>query len=371
LGGRNIFSMAKNGSNIFAGTNGGVYLSTNEGLNWIHTALKDCSVQALVASGNNLFAGTHDSGVYYSSNNGNNWVHTSLSYYNIISLAINGSNIYAGVTDITLLPMGVFKSSDFGLNWSQTSLNDKVIYTFSFLGDTILAGTFSNGILYSTNNGNNWHQFSFASYPVISLSSYGNRIFAGTNMNGVFRSTNHGINWAQTSLNNQLINTLSINGNNIIAGTYFSGIYLSTNNGNNWTLRNEGFNQVPDINSFCFSDNYLFIGTNFNVWKRPLNEIIGVKVLSSNVPVYYSLNQNYPNPFNPTTNIRYQIKSSNFVSLKIYDIVGKEVAILVSEKQNPGVYEIDWNASEYSSGVYFYRLEAGDYSQTKKMILLK
>lgn len=90
-----------------------------------------------------------------------------------------------------------------------------------------------------------------------------------------------------------------------------------------------------------------------------------------NLPEKYSLSQNYPNPFNPVTVIKFQVPTSKLVTLKVYDVLGKEVATLVNEKLSTGSYEIDWNASGYPSGVYFYKLSAGDFVDVKKMILVK
>ncbi len=89
------------------------------------------------------------------------------------------------------------------------------------------------------------------------------------------------------------------------------------------------------------------------------------------LPTEFSLSQNYPNPFNPSTTIQYAISSKQLVQLKVYDILGSEVATLVNKEQSAGSYKIDFNASQLSSGVYFYRLSAGSYIQTKKMILVK
>ena len=88
-------------------------------------------------------------------------------------------------------------------------------------------------------------------------------------------------------------------------------------------------------------------------------------------PVSFSLEQNYPNPFNPSTKITYSIPNKSFVTLKVYDPIGSVVAELVSEEKEAGKYEIDFNASNLSSGVYFYKIEAGDFIQIKKMLLLK
>ena len=85
----------------------------------------------------------------------------------------------------------------------------------------------------------------------------------------------------------------------------------------------------------------------------------------------FSLHQNYPNPFNPTTTIKYSIPKLSFVTIKIYDVLGSEVATLVNEEKPVGTYELNWNAANLPSGVYFYRLQAGSFMQTRKMILLK
>lgn len=100
-------------------------------------------------------------------------------------------------------------------------------------------------------------------------------------------------------------------------------------------------------------------------------QALGINSISNKAPDRYSLSQNYPNPFNPSTNIRFQIRETRFVTLTVYDLLGKEKAVLVRESKMPGTYEVTFDASEYSSGVYFYRLTAGDYSETKKMLIVK
>jgi hypothetical protein len=109
---------------------------------------------------------------------------------------------------------------------------------------------------------------------------------------------------------------------------------------------------------------------------RTISGGIGIKQISTTVPRNFDLPQNYPNPFNPVTKIRFSIPHARDaymrpVQIKIYDALGREIEILVNENLRPGVYEVDWNASAYPSGIYFYSLSAGDYMQTKKMILVK
>lgn len=89
------------------------------------------------------------------------------------------------------------------------------------------------------------------------------------------------------------------------------------------------------------------------------------------VPITYSLEQNYPNPFNPSTTIRYQIPQDGIVTLKIYDILGAEVATLVNEQKIAGRYEVNFNASTLASGVYIYKIQSGKFVASRKMILIK
>ncbi len=107
---------------------------------------------------------------------------------------------------------------------------------------------------------------------------------------------------------------------------------------------------------------------------------IGIEPISSEIPKRFELFQNHPNPFNPVTKIRFQIPPLNLpltggdkegVSLKIYDVLGKEIAVLVNQQLKPGIYEIDWNAENIPSGVYFYSLLTNEFTQTKKMVVLK
>jgi hypothetical protein len=96
----------------------------------------------------------------------------------------------------------------------------------------------------------------------------------------------------------------------------------------------------------------------------------GIAELSP-MPIEYALHQNYPNPFNPSTMIRYQLPKSSLVTLKVFDMLGREVATLVNEQKEAGYYEIQWNAKTCASGVYFYMIRAGEYNKTMKLLLVK
>ena len=112
-------------------------------------------------------------------------------------------------------------------------------------------------------------------------------------------------------------------------------------------------------------------GWNFFILK--INQKMGSNVdnRNSGLPNAYSLSQNYPNPFNPTTTIKYSVPKSSFVSLTVYDLLGREIASLVNEEKPPGVYTVNFNGSNFASGIYFYRFRAGSFIQTKKFVLIK
>jgi len=129
-----------------------------------------------------------------------------------------------------------------------------------------------------------------------------------------------------------------------------------------WTYDSVGKVLIVDIRS-----KYNVIFERFG----DLPEVLGAQKLGNEIPDNFKLEQNYPNPFNPSTKIRFSLSKTESVSLVIYDALGREVETLVSESLAPGVYEKTWNAKNLASGIYFYKLTAGNQTQIKKMILSK
>ena len=122
------------------------------------------------------------------------------------------------------------------------------------------------------------------------------------------------------------------------------------------------FTSAEVLNSDGLPINLQVIGGGFNTTPTDVK---------SDEPLIFQLNQNYPNPFNPTTRIKYSIAKNSFVSLIVYNIVGEKVTTLIEQQQYAGRYEVDWNASNLANGIYIYRVQAGNFVETKKMILLK
>jgi ligand-binding sensor domain-containing protein len=251
-------------------------------------------------------------------------------------------------------------------------LTNYYVWSLAISGTNLFAGTFQ-GVFLSTNNGTNWtavnNGLNISSYNVLATS--GTNIFAGT-FGGVYLSTDNGGNW--TAVNAGLENTdvfsLAISGTNIFAGTD-KGVFLSTSNSTKWAAVNDGLTNTS-VQALAISGTNIYAGTTTSVFRRPLSEVItSVERLSTDLPTHFSLGQNYPNPFNPSTTISFSLPSKSFVSLKVFDIIGREIAAIISEEMSAGSYTKQWNAANMSSGIYFYRLQAGSFTETKKLLLLR
>ncbi|MBX7046390.1 MAG: T9SS type A sorting domain-containing protein [Ignavibacteria bacterium] len=213
-------------------------------------------------------------------------------------------------------------------------------------------------------------------HPSIGFSSNGNSIFVafsaaqvdtntvgsvpGFNYNDIYvtRSTNNGTTWSTPK--------------NITNTPLVDEMYPTLERFNNgpddvWI----GYNSDDIPGSFTFNDNQT-VSRTYQVLRHVLNVGVGVENISTTVPESFSLKQNFPNPFNPTTNIRFDIVKGANVTLKVFDVSGKEVATLVNnEFVTPGTKQVVFDAAKLSSGIYFYTLSAGDFKETKKMMLVK
>ncbi|MCZ6703734.1 MAG: T9SS type A sorting domain-containing protein, partial [Ignavibacteria bacterium] len=186
---------------------------------------------------------------------------------------------------------------------------------------------------------------------------------------GLFRSTDNGINWSQQIFSKKIWTVFSDESGLVLGGGKDS-LWYSSDFGGSWlqfSLPLKEYNKVTDIKKDL--TNQLFFSTDFEgIFELDVITNIGEE------PVYsynYSLSQNYPNPFNPVTKIKYSVPSSEIVQIKVFDVLGTEIKTLLNEYKQSGSYEIEFDASSLPSGVYFYRVISGSYSETKKMILLR
>ena len=137
-----------------------------------------------------------------------------------------------------------------------------------------------------------------------------------------------------------------------------------------WYVPGKKFYVFKIINSSISIPGYGNLNTT-TAFYNPGSMLTSVALSNNNLPVDYKLNQNFPNPFNPSTNISYQLPGSTNVKLIVYNILGEEIKVMVNEKQDAGVYQIKFDGTNLPSGEYFYRLEAGNFIETKKLVLLK
>jgi photosystem II stability/assembly factor-like uncharacterized protein len=362
----------------------GFYRSTDGGTTWtqINSGLPSgglfLAVQPLT---DDLFC-TVGERVYRSTNDGDSWgLRDSLTFHTENGrLTLNNQGILFVYGDT------LRRSSDNGSTWS-------IVHNGLPFGQMPDIRVHSNGDIYlarkgdwlfrSSNNGDNWIALPLPPIPppppgldadAIAFGSGGN-IYVGDDGQGFFRSTNSGSSWEQ--LNNGLPNTfvwaLAVsNGGHIFSGMANGGVYRSTNGGTQWDSVNTGLpSQSRRIYSLLIAPSgYIFAGTTGGIYRstQPLTDV-GANL--NTLVTQYCLSQNYPNPFNPSTVIRYATPNQNKIILNIYDLLGREVATLENAVKQKGTYEVEWNASALPSGVYFYRLQAGSFNETKKLMLLR
>lgn len=201
--------------------------------------------------------------------------------------------------------------------------------------------------------------------------------YAAGGFNSAVRTTNGGTDWTVmtppiTGTYNSIFFTSNDTG--YIAGQFEQGslplIMKTTDAGDSWAEQVQ--TEVGLLHSIFFVNSNLGFacGRVGLMLKTTSGGVTGISD-ESQVPIKFKLKQNYPNPFNPTTVISYQLAAHSRVSLKVYDILGNEIATLINEEKHTGTFEVKWDASKFPSGVYFYQLKAGSFIETKKMVLLR
>jgi ligand-binding sensor domain-containing protein len=283
-----VYSFAANGTNLFAGSNNGVFLSTDNGTSWtaVNTGLPASAITSLAISGTNLFAAVYGNGVYLSTDNGTSWtaINSGLTGPHVVAFAVSGTNLFAGVY---LGGGGVYLSTNNGTSWTATSSTSNYVQSLALNGTNLFAGTL-DGLFFSTDNGTSWTAVNsgLPSYQGYALGVSGTNLFAG-GQGGVSLSTNNGTSWTTVNAglnpNAHFVSSLAVSGTNLFAGTAGSagsgngpdgGVFLSTDNGTSWT--NTGLSlPTAGVVTLAVSGTNLFAGTaDAGVWQRPLSEMI-------------------------------------------------------------------------------------------------
>jgi hypothetical protein len=270
-----VSCFAAKGTNLFAGTDVGVYLSADSGVSWtpVNAGLTDTFVDAIAVSDTNLFCGTYGGGVFLSTNNGGLWapVNNGLTNAHVRTLAAHGTSLFAGTWG------AIFVSTNSGGNWVQisTGLTNTFVYALAASGTNLFAGTWE-GVFLSADRGGTWIPVnSGLTNPwAFAFAVSGGNIFVGT-YGGVFLSTNDGGSWAPVNagLTSPGVLSLATSGANLFAGTYGGGVFLSTNAGTNWIPVNPGLGNTF-VRAIAVSGTNLVAGTYFSgVWKSRIPDL--------------------------------------------------------------------------------------------------
>lgn len=288
--------------------------------------------------------------IYKTTNGGTLWI-PNAEIPNVITMAIDKINpeiMYAHAYDNSF--WSLWKTVNSGVNWTQ--VNSSTIPT--------------------------WRVTDLEADPNISGVVYATRNSANTNQDHIKRSTDFGETWTNITGNlpDIFVYAISIspfNSDHLYLATDL-GVYASTTGGSDWFEFNNG---LPIVRTYDIHyhplDRTVRIGTiGRGVWKtKAIDTNVGIENISSSLPGDFKLYQNYPNPFNPTTKVKFDLKKKSEVKILIYDQSGERVETLFEGNKNAGDHSIEWNANNYSSGVYYLRILANGFSQSIKMIYVK
>ena len=384
---------------LFAGTEiGGIYKSTDGGESWgLEMPLRNVVDFAFHPdTPETIWAATYGEGVYKSLDGGDSWGASSggLDYScskRVWDITVNPFNpcILYIATDCD-----AWKSADCGLNWTRTDLTSGRVY--SVLCDptesqTVYAGR--QGHLYkSTDGGSNWQDCSDgieSNDKIKALAANPDFLYAGGGyidhhnnpQGGIYITQIGNCTWTKV-LDNVYCSEIVSNPacpDTMYASSFNSGIYRSTTGGFTWEPFNGGLpDTYREANTIAVNANgeFAFAGFSYgSVWKTSISCDV-VKEIDQETASSFHLYQNYPNPFNPNTSIEFLLSKSGQVKIEIFNILGQKVKTLVDQYLKAGHKLVDWdgkdnNGNDVSSGIYFYRLQAGDYVDTKRMVLLK
>jgi photosystem II stability/assembly factor-like uncharacterized protein len=340
----NLGKSTNGGFSFFSALSG---ISSSEPTNWSTPVVMDANNSSVLYYGTNR--------LYKTTNGAQNWsaISGSLTSYTSGSRLGTITTIAVAPTDPNYIYVGaddgfIHVTTNGGTNWTKISNNLPVRWVTRIAVDPKDKET-----VYVTYSGLKWKD----PQPHI------------------FKSSNRGADWVNISGNlpDAPINALAVspsNSNYIFIGSDI-GAYYSSNRGDDWEVIGTG---LPVVSVYDIkihpTEGYLVAGTHGrSMYKLDLSTIVGVE--DNMVVADYLLSQNYPNPFNPSTRIRFSIPSEEDVLIKVYNASGEEVSTLVNKSMSKGLHEVAFSGEGLASGVYFYSIKAGKFSEVRKMVLLK
>jgi len=346
------------------------------------------------------WVGTQQGKIFRTTNAGTNWILQidvgGSSYINDIKFSRVNRNyayIFADPPNGLGTPFKIYKTTNAGLNWIEYSpmlgsnygLDKSACVTDSEHAWFGLFTAYYPQIAYTTNGGLNWAIRTLPGYDIYTRvigfrydNQFGMVAAFGTAGYGyIYRTTNSGVSWSPvSSLSYHFLERgVWVPETSVWYYARDDSIGKSSDNGDSW------FTMYSAENDALFGIDAVKQDSRIYAWAITYNGLIlkcldtavtiGITPLSGKVPSAFKLGQNYPNPFNPTTTISFDIPKHSFIRLFVYDVLGRQVALLIEQDMNPGSYEVKFDGKNYSSGVYFYKLTADEFSETKKMVIIK
>ena len=363
------------------GDTGTMQRSTNSGVTWFSSNLGisgNVNVSDINFSGNDTGYCTASNGsltgkIYRTSNGGAVWT----IMFDTTNIGMRGVFFANPITGWAVGNGTVKYTSNTGMNWISRNFNGTTnTCVFAFSPTLVMVGGFGSAgyIARSTNAGINWSfpglpatimDVRFIQFPDANTGYTGGLALGG--QGGMCKSTDGGLSWSLLAgyVGSTPLNAYFINANTGYVVNSSSELKMTTDGGSSWVNQT-----IPASGSFADvtgSGSFAIIAGR----KIATNTTVGIQQISNEMPESFSLEQNYPNPFNPVTNIIFSLPKSGNVKLTVMDITGREILTLINDSYSAGTYKIDLDASQLASGIYFYRLQTSEFTQTRKMILLK
>ncbi|MDD8018556.1 MAG: YCF48-related protein [Bacteroidota bacterium] len=351
----NAVSFFDTANGIVVGDDGVVMTSANGGKNWMwHQIPAGRKCFSVLQTGQySYFVGSDSGWVFHSVDTGNTWISEKISAWPIRSLfrwrgaAIDGAPIYYALTPYSIL---IRSTTIPPFIWSE-----KILPQFQGLGSEGFSAEFCNG------GGSGFIvgvQGDLRADPTILRKKMSDTAWS-TISTGILRD-------------GELLGVSAPSANTIYVCGSGGMIFKSTTGGDTWADISEPTTQTLHAIYFYNEKRGFVVGDSGKIFfTMNGGGITSVEEGGEIVPTKFELYQNYPNPFNPTTVISYQLSVTSYVSLKVYDLLGRDVATLVDELKSAGKYFVQWKSFSLSSGIYFYRLQAGNYSDVKKLMIIQ
>ena len=364
---------------LYNGSNFNIHKTTNAGANWVdqnsgYTSMRFMAIW--IRHPDTVYMSGNDGKIIKTVNGGSNWV----TVYSETALQLWGLFFVNSLTGFTAGSTGrIMKTTNAGVNWvTMTSPTQTSLSSIYFINETTGFISGSAIALKTTDQGASWVNMNA---PFISgFENFREIYFFNENLGlyvsdagRIVKTTNSGTNWnlVNSGTTQSLFGVKFIDAMTGYACGNAGAIVRTTDGGENWFSQTSPLSEILTDVWFTNANTGYISSWSGKILKTTNGGITFIEPVSSETPEKFLLGQNYPNPFNPITKFRFSLPVSGNVILKIFDISGREVTELVNKPMQPGTYEADWDASAYSSGVYFYVISSGDFTQTRKMVLTK